>query len=334
MQYAIIDLPLGLEARQFGDIILWSPGTWLNTRTSYTPIFNGPSEQLYTIEIKTNSGCVTVDTQLVKTIKNVEIYVPTAFTPNNDGLNDLLRPILMGVKELHYFRIFNRWGQLLFETKSDRAGWDGRLQGIPQTAQVVVWMIEGVGVDNNIYRRKGHQPVSAIRIFFIHYCNSNTYSPVSYTCFFALLIACFVVGLGVQMPVAGIIDSVKDGFGNIMRSLGLIIVLGTTLGVILEHTGSTKVMAAFILKKVGEKHAQAKWLMSITGFIVGLPVFCDSGIYCFERTETGLWQNAPAFRCRHECFSCYRFVGSALFDSSASGCGCGGSYYRRWILEN
>ncbi len=89
--------------------------------------------------------------------------------------------------------------------------------------------------------------------------------------FFALLMACFVVGLGVQMPVAGIIDSVKEGFGNIMRSLGLIIVLGTTLGVILEHTGSTKVMAAFILKKVGEKHAALA--MSITGFIVGLPIF-------------------------------------------------------------
>ncbi|MEP6947940.1 MAG: GntP family permease [Ginsengibacter sp.] len=93
--------------------------------------------------------------------------------------------------------------------------------------------------------------------------------------FFALLIACFVVGLGVQMPVTSIIDSVKEGFGSIMKSLGLIIVLGTTLGVILEHTGSTKVMAAFILKKVGEKHAPLA--MSITGFIVGLPIFCDSG---------------------------------------------------------
>jgi GntP family gluconate:H+ symporter len=93
--------------------------------------------------------------------------------------------------------------------------------------------------------------------------------------FFALLIACFVVGLGVQMPVAAIMDSVKEGFGNILKSLGLIIVLGTTLGVILEHTGSTKVMAAFILKKVGEKHAALA--MSITGFIVGMPIFCDSG---------------------------------------------------------
>ncbi|MCS3801887.1 GntP family permease [Niastella sp. OAS944] len=93
--------------------------------------------------------------------------------------------------------------------------------------------------------------------------------------FFALLIACFIVGLGVQMPVATIINVTKQGFGNIMQSLGFIIVLGTTLGVILEHTGSTRVMASWILKRIGEK--QAPLAMSITGFIVGLPIFCDSG---------------------------------------------------------
>ena len=93
--------------------------------------------------------------------------------------------------------------------------------------------------------------------------------------FFALLIACFVVGLGVQMPVVNILDAVKDGFGNIMRSLGLIIVLGTTLGVILEHTGATSVLASFILRLVGERNAALA--MSITGFIVGMPIFCDSG---------------------------------------------------------
>lgn len=93
--------------------------------------------------------------------------------------------------------------------------------------------------------------------------------------FFALLIACFVVGLGMQMPVATIINVTKQGFGNIMQSLGFIIVLGTTLGVVLEHTGSTKVMATYILKRIGEK--KAPLAMSLTGFIVGLPIFCDSG---------------------------------------------------------
>jgi gluconate:H+ symporter, GntP family len=93
--------------------------------------------------------------------------------------------------------------------------------------------------------------------------------------FFALLLACFLVGLGVQMPFFTILNSIKDGFGNIMRSLGLIIVLGTTLGVLLEHSGCTKVMANAILKRTGEK--KAPLAMSLTGFIVGLPVFCDSG---------------------------------------------------------
>jgi gluconate:H+ symporter, GntP family len=93
--------------------------------------------------------------------------------------------------------------------------------------------------------------------------------------FFALLIASFLVGLGVQMEFGSILTSIKQGFGHIMQSLGLIIVLGTTLGVLLEHSGCTRVMASFILKKTGEK--KAPLAMSITGFIVGLPVFCDSG---------------------------------------------------------
>jgi GntP family gluconate:H+ symporter len=93
--------------------------------------------------------------------------------------------------------------------------------------------------------------------------------------FFALAIACFLVGLGVGMPLANVLTSVKDGFGNILKSLGFIIVLGTTLGVILEHSGATRVMANAILKRVGEKRSALA--MSLTGFIVGLPIFCDSG---------------------------------------------------------
>lgn len=93
--------------------------------------------------------------------------------------------------------------------------------------------------------------------------------------FFALLLACFVVGGIVQMPVADIISTAKDGFGNILKSLGFIIILGTALGVLLERNGSTRVMAEAILKMVGRKYPALA--MSITGLIVGLPIFCDSG---------------------------------------------------------
>jgi gliding motility-associated-like protein len=92
---------------------------------------------------------------MVKTVKDVQVYVPTAFTPNQDGLNDVLRPVLMGIKEIRYFRIFNRWGQLIFETKTDRHGWDGTINGTQVSSQAVVWMLEGIGVNNVMYRRKG-----------------------------------------------------------------------------------------------------------------------------------------------------------------------------------
>jgi gliding motility-associated-like protein len=155
VEYAVVNLPLSLEARQLGETALWSPGISLDNPASYTPVFKGQADQLYTIQLKTEGGCTTVDTQLVKTVKTVEMYVPTAFTPNNDGINDVLRPILMGIKELHYFRVFNRWGQVLFETKTNRAGWNGTYGGLPMSTQVVVWMAEGLGADGNIYTQKG-----------------------------------------------------------------------------------------------------------------------------------------------------------------------------------
>jgi gluconate:H+ symporter, GntP family len=93
--------------------------------------------------------------------------------------------------------------------------------------------------------------------------------------FFALFLACLLVGLGVKLPLGDVLSIIKDGFGNTLKSLGLIIVLGTTLGLLLEYTGSTTVMATFLLKKLGNK--RAPWAMSLTGFVVGLPIFCDSG---------------------------------------------------------
>jgi gliding motility-associated-like protein len=74
-----------------------------------------------------------VDTQIVKTLKEVKIYVPTAFTPNNDGRNDYLRPILLGVKQLQYFRVYNRWGQVVYTMQPNQLGWDGTLNGQQQT---------------------------------------------------------------------------------------------------------------------------------------------------------------------------------------------------------
>lgn len=93
--------------------------------------------------------------------------------------------------------------------------------------------------------------------------------------FFALTLACLFVGLGLELSFADILTTTKTGFGHMIGSLGLIIVFGTTLGIILEHTGATIVLANAILRITGPRRAAGA--MNITGYVVGLPIFCDSG---------------------------------------------------------
>jgi gluconate:H+ symporter, GntP family len=106
--------------------------------------------------------------------------------------------------------------------------------------------------------------------------------------FFALLIACFVTGLSVQLSVEEILKLIKNGLGDILSKLSLIIVLGTTIGILLEKNGSTKVMANFILKLTGKK--RSAFALSITGFITGLPIFCDSGYIVLNGINKSLTQ--------------------------------------------
>jgi gliding motility-associated-like protein len=153
--FAVINLPLDLQARSFGGSVLWNPATNLDRTDSYTPVFKGSTEQLYTIDIVTKTGCVTTDTQVVKLVKSIEIYVPNAFSPNADGKNDVLRPVMYGIKKLNYFRIYNRWGQLFFQTSDAGKGWDGFFRGTRQEMQTLVWVAEGIGVDGAVHTKKG-----------------------------------------------------------------------------------------------------------------------------------------------------------------------------------
>ena len=93
--------------------------------------------------------------------------------------------------------------------------------------------------------------------------------------FFALLIAAFGVGLLSGLPLGDLVEMLKKGFGSTMEKIGLLIILGTTLGIILERTGATSSMANSILRRMTEKNAPAA--IALTGFIMGFPIFCDSG---------------------------------------------------------
>ena len=83
------------------------------------------------------------------------VFVPTGFTPNNDGRNDLLLPIAVGMKNIEYFNVYNRWGQLLFSTRQNGQGWDGKINGRLQATGTFVWTVKAVDYTGKAYFQKG-----------------------------------------------------------------------------------------------------------------------------------------------------------------------------------
>jgi len=88
------------------------------------------------------------------------------------------------------------------------------------------------------------------------------------------------------LPTDKVIQSLKEGLGNTLASIGLVIVFGTALGIMLEKTGAAYSMAEYILQKVGKHNAQIA--MTITGYVFGIPIFCDSGIVVLSSLNKSL----------------------------------------------
>lgn len=93
--------------------------------------------------------------------------------------------------------------------------------------------------------------------------------------FFVLIAIAFLYGLAIGMPPLDVVKAVREGFGGTLTYIGIVIVAGTIMGYILEKTGAALVMTRFILGLVGQN--QAPLAMNIAGYIVSIPVFCDSG---------------------------------------------------------
>ncbi|MBO0586958.1 GntP family permease [Sporosarcina sp. E16_8] len=108
--------------------------------------------------------------------------------------------------------------------------------------------------------------------------------------FLSLLLGAFFVGIASGMPLLTVVESVNDGFGGLMRSIGIVIVAGTIIGVILEKSGAAYRMAEVVLRLIGEKRPQLA--MSLIGFIVSIPVFCDSGFIILSSLKKALAKRA------------------------------------------
>lgn len=108
--------------------------------------------------------------------------------------------------------------------------------------------------------------------------------------FLSLLLGAFFVGIASGMPLLTVVESVNDGFGGLMKSIGIVIVAGTIIGVILEKSGAAYRMAEVVLRLIGEKRPQLA--MSLIGYIVSIPVFCDSGFIILSSLKKALAKRA------------------------------------------
>jgi gliding motility-associated-like protein len=118
-------------------------------------------ETAYTIKVANQWGCVATDTILVKLqCTQSKIYIPDAFTPNQDGKNDVFYISGSGIKAIHYLRIFDRWGGVLYEKRNpgidDRSsGWNGRVNGQLVAPGTYVYVTEMECSSGDRFVRKG-----------------------------------------------------------------------------------------------------------------------------------------------------------------------------------
>jgi gliding motility-associated-like protein len=159
----VVNQPLQLTATTNTDTLtthfLWTPSTWLNSSSIYNPIatITSPIDSIkYKVRATTTEGCYGEDDIFIRVYRNApDILVPSGFTPNGDGKNDIIKAIPIGIKTFQYFNVYNRFGQLLFSSPELGKGWDGNFGGTAQPAGTYVYSTQGVDYLGNIIFRKG-----------------------------------------------------------------------------------------------------------------------------------------------------------------------------------
>ncbi|MFN9710015.1 MAG: gliding motility-associated C-terminal domain-containing protein, partial [Bacteroidota bacterium] len=146
--------PTELSARPGATKYLWDPSVGLSNPRIQKPIFNDDQQNEYLIKIVTQEGCDLVDTLLVLLFEKEDVLVPDAFSPNGDGVNDYLDIFTVGIREIKFW-VFNRWGQIMFETSDPAQRWDGTYMGKKQPLENYVWIAEAITNSGRKIRKRG-----------------------------------------------------------------------------------------------------------------------------------------------------------------------------------
>ena len=136
----------------------WTPNAGgLSCDTCALPVSGTTVNVTYTVFVTDRPlGCFTTGYEFrVLVIPNTSLDVPSAFTPNGDGLNDVIYPDGWGLKRLIYFRVYNRWGQLTFETSDLKKGWNGEFNGEPQNMETYVYQVAVETMTDEVLTKSG-----------------------------------------------------------------------------------------------------------------------------------------------------------------------------------
>jgi gliding motility-associated-like protein len=132
----------------------WSPAIGLSNTSVARPLASPVQDITYTARVS-NKGCFGEDSVRINVVDLDGIYVPTAFTPNNDGKNDDIRPYFGTKFILKEFSIYTRWGEKIFSTAKKNEGWKGKINGIEQNSGVFVWFLKYFDDKGRAKEKKG-----------------------------------------------------------------------------------------------------------------------------------------------------------------------------------
>ena len=157
----VFNQPLQLNASSndsTANIYSWTPVTGLDNAYIPDPVaILGPTIDSirYVVKAATEVGCFGLANVLVKVFKTLpDIFVPSGFTPGGTA-NNIFRPIPVGIAKFEYFRVYNRYGQLVYSTTVSGSGWDGRVNGQLQEPGTFVWVAQGISYQKKTITRKG-----------------------------------------------------------------------------------------------------------------------------------------------------------------------------------
>ncbi|MBA3649361.1 MAG: gliding motility-associated C-terminal domain-containing protein [Chitinophagales bacterium] len=138
-----------------GALYQWDPPTALSSSATAEPQANPLASTQYSLLVTGENGCSSKDEVTVDVTHNHLIFVPNAFTPNGDGINDLFQFYSKGIAQILQVQVFNRWGELVFSSHGETPFWDGTYKGQPCNLDTYIYQITGESYDGNVIAEKG-----------------------------------------------------------------------------------------------------------------------------------------------------------------------------------